>query len=65
LIESFETERGLGTELNFTSDIYCIRPGGEPIRLEVMWRSTTGRATIANYVLMKLGNYGKAIRLLS
>jgi hypothetical protein len=65
LIESFETERSLGTELSFTSDLYCVRPGGEPIRLEVMWRSTTGRATIANYVLMKLGNYGKAIGLLS
>jgi len=63
LIESFETERSLGTELSFTSDVYCLR-GGEPIRLEIMWRSTTGRATIANYVLMKLGNYGRAIGLL-
>jgi energy-coupling factor transporter ATP-binding protein EcfA2 len=63
LIEAFETERDLGTELTFTSDLYCIR-AGEPIRLEVMWRSTTGRAAIANYVLGKLGNYGRAIGLL-
>ena len=63
LIESFETERRLGTELAFTSDVYCLW-GGEPIRLEMMWRSTTGRATIANYVLMRLGNYEKAIGLL-
>lgn len=65
LIESFETERGLGTNLNYTSDIYCMRDEGEPIRLEIMWRGTTGRATIANYVLMKLGNYGRAIGLLA
>jgi DNA (cytosine-5)-methyltransferase 1 len=64
LIDSYETEKSLGTELNFTSDLYCLR-GGEPIRLEMMWRSKTGRATIANYVLMKLGNYGKAIGLLA
>jgi DNA (cytosine-5)-methyltransferase 1 len=29
-----------------------------------MWRSKTGRADIANYVLAKLGNYGRAIGLL-
>jgi DNA (cytosine-5)-methyltransferase 1 len=37
---------------------------GGPIRIEIMWRSTTSRADIANYVLSKLGNYGKAIGLL-
>jgi hypothetical protein len=37
---------------------------GEPIRLEVMWRGSTGRAAIANYALGKLGNYGRAIGLL-
>ena len=63
LIEGFETERDLGTELVFKSDLYCLR-GGEPIRLEIMWRTTTSRAAIANYVLGKLGNYGKAIGLL-
>ena len=64
LIGTFETERDLGTELKFTSDLYCLR-GHEAIRLEVMWRATTGRAAIANYVLGKLGNYGKAIGLLT
>lgn len=64
LIDDFETEKDLGTELKFTSDLYCIR-NGEPIRLEIMWRTDTGRAAIANYVLGKLGNYGRAIGLLS
>jgi hypothetical protein len=31
----------------------------------VMWRKSTGRAEIANYVLTKLYNYGRAIGLLS
>lgn len=64
LIEEYETERDLGTDLKFTSDLYCLR-SGEPIRLEIMWRSETGRAAIANYVLGKLGNYGRAIGLLT
>ncbi len=64
LIESFETERDLGTELTFKSDLFCVR-AGEPIRLEIMWRTKAGRAEIANYVLGKLGNYGRAIKLLT
>lgn len=64
LIEDFEAEKGSGTELVFTSDLYCSLRDGEPVRLEVMWRNKTGRAEIANYVLTKLGNYGKAIDLL-
>jgi hypothetical protein len=64
LIEDFTTERDLGTDLKFTSDLYLLR-AGEPIRIEVMWRSTTSRAEIANYVLLKLGNYGRAIGYLS
>jgi hypothetical protein len=63
LVEHFETERDLGTELTYTSDLYLLRDG-EPIRLELMWRSSTGRADIANYVLGKLGSYGRAIKLL-
>jgi len=64
LIEAYEVERDLGTDLKFTSDLYVLRDG-EPIRIEVMWRANTGRAAIANYVLTKLGNYAKAIGLLS
>lgn len=60
LVDSYETERTLGTDLVFHSDIYCLKDG-TPIRLELMWRSRTGRATIANYVLGKINNYGKAI----
>jgi len=63
LVESYETERPLGTTLRFDSDLYVVR-NGEAIRIEVMWRSTTGRAEIANYVLTKLGNYAKAIGLI-
>jgi hypothetical protein len=60
LVDSYETEHDLGTELRFASDLYMLR-AGEPIRVEVMWRSNTGRAAIANYVLTKLWNYGRAI----
>lgn len=63
LVDTFEIERDLGTDLNFISDIYVMQ-NGKPIRLEVMWRSRTSRAEIANYVLGKLNKYGKAIGLL-
>jgi len=65
LIKEFETERALGTVLKFASDLYCETISGESIRIEFMWRTKTGRADIANYVLTKLGNYGKAIGLLA
>jgi hypothetical protein len=64
IVDSFDTERDLGTELKYYSDVYAVQ-GGSPLRLEVMWRLETGRAAIANYTLMKLSNYGKAIKLLS
>jgi DNA (cytosine-5)-methyltransferase 1 len=64
VIDSFETERTLGTDLVHASDLYLER-ADEPIRVEVMWRTSTGRAAIANYVLGKLGNYGRAIGLLA
>ncbi|MEJ7787090.1 MAG: hypothetical protein WKF96_19990 [Solirubrobacteraceae bacterium] len=60
LIEDFEVEKDLGTDLKFTSDLFLIR-AGEPVRIEVMWRTQTSRAGIANYVLGKLNNYGRAI----
>ncbi|WP_432980481.1 hypothetical protein [Dactylosporangium sp. CA-233914] len=65
IVESFKTEHGLGTQLRFLSDLYCLLGDGSPIRIEVMWRTKAGRADIANYVLSKLGNYGRAIGLLS
>jgi hypothetical protein len=65
---SFEVEarnrRDRVLKLVYTSDLYLEREH-EPIRVEVMWRSRTGRADIANYVLGKFGNYGRAIGLLS
>lgn len=63
LADSYETEKPLGTALRYDSDLYILR-NSQPIRVEVMWRTTTGRAEIANYVLTKLGNYAKAIGLI-
>lgn len=63
LVTSYETEKPLGTAARYYSDLYVVR-ADEPVRIEVMWRTTTGRAEIANYVLTKLGNYAKAIGLL-
>jgi hypothetical protein len=64
LVESMETERVLGTNQTYFSDLSVVR-GADPVRLEFMWRARAGRADIANYVLIKLGNYGRAIGLLS
>jgi hypothetical protein len=60
LIESYEAEKDVGGALTFASDL-CLMRAKEPIRLEIMWRSKTSRAEIANYVLGKLHNYGKTI----
>ena len=64
LVQSFETEKALGTTVTYFSDVYAVMADGR-IRVEVMWRSKTSRAEIANYVLAKLGNYGRAIGLLT
>lgn len=63
LAQSYETERSLGSTPRYDSDLYIVRDG-EPIRVEMMWRTTSSRAEIANYVLTKLGNYARAIRLI-
>lgn len=64
LVTEFETEKALGTVFKYASDLYIKHPSGDPIRIEVMWRTETGRAAISNYVLTKMGNYAKAIGLL-
>jgi len=65
LVDKYRTEETVtSANLVYLSDIYC-QIAGTPIRLEVMWRKSTGRAEISNYVLTKLRNYGKAIGLLS
>lgn len=64
LVENPETERSLGTSLAFTSDIFATHMA-VPLRLEMMWRAKAGRADIANYVLGKINNYGRAIGLLA
>lgn len=64
LVSTYQTEKTLGTSLRYQSDVYCLAEHG-PVRLEMMWRKATSRAEIANYVLQKLSNYGKAIGLLA
>lgn len=59
-INNFEVEQDFGSGLTRRTDIVANHGAG-PIRLEVMWRSTTGRAQIANYALQKLANYGRAL----
>lgn len=63
LIDGYKCEQDLGTGLKRRTDIFCETKSG-PVRLEIMWRSKTSRAEIANYVLTKLGNYGAAIGFL-
>jgi hypothetical protein len=59
LINDFAVEQDFGNGLTRRTDIVCdVFPS--PVRLEVMWRSKSGRADIANYVLTKLQNYGRA-----
>ncbi len=60
LIERFEQEVDLGGGLTRKSDLVC-NPHIDPVRLEIMWRTDTTRSEIANYVLTKLFNYGRAI----
>jgi hypothetical protein len=63
LIQNFTTENELRGRILIRSDLLCNTQIG-PIRLEIMWRKSTGRADIANYTLSKIGNYAKAIGLL-
>jgi energy-coupling factor transporter ATP-binding protein EcfA2 len=60
LIERFDQEVDLGGGLTRKSDLVC-NPHIDPVRLEMMWRRDTTRSEIANYVLTKLFNYGRAI----
>lgn len=64
LIRSFQAEVDVGGGLARTSDLLC-QTESDPVRLEVMWRAKTSRAEIANYVLTKLYNYGRAIGFLN
>lgn len=57
-------EQDFGTGMSRRTDIVASTHSSS-VRLEMMWRKKTGRAEIANYVLTKLFNYGKAIGYLS
>lgn len=64
VIDSYSLEQDFGSGLTRRTDI-VTQIGSSTVRLEMMWRKKTGRAEIANYVLTKLFNYGKAINYLS
>lgn len=64
VITNYEVEKDFGAGMTRRTDIVATTPTST-IRLEMMWRRKTGRAEIANYVLSKLFNYGKAIGYLS
>lgn len=64
LATRFETEKDIGSGLTRRTDIFLETEGLGPVRVENMWRKKTSRAEIANYVLTKLHNYGKAIGFL-
>jgi energy-coupling factor transporter ATP-binding protein EcfA2 len=64
LISNFSLEEDLGQGLTRRTDILCEIPLSK-IRVEMMWRTKTSRAEIANYTLTKLYNYGKAIGYLT
>lgn len=63
-INSYVLEDDLGSGMTRRTDIKCIADNAT-VRVEMMWRSRTSRAEIANYVLTKIYNYGRAIGFLS
>ena len=63
LISAFETEVELRGRITVISDLLCTADSGL-VRLELMWTKWAYRGAIADYVLKKLQNYGRAIGLL-
>ncbi|MGW4479403.1 hypothetical protein [Rhodococcus triatomae] len=63
IITSFAVEKQFGKERKYYSDLHVFLPSGDSVRLEFMWRNSTGSADISNYVLKKLEIYGKSIGL--
>jgi DNA (cytosine-5)-methyltransferase 1 len=63
LVSSFKTEVELRGRISLRSDLLCTTDSGL-VRLELMWTKWAYRTDIANYVLKKLQNYGRAIGLL-
>ncbi|OKH29866.1 hypothetical protein NIES2119_31915 [[Phormidium ambiguum] IAM M-71] len=63
LISSFKTEVLLRGNISVRSDLLCTTDSGL-VRLELMWNKWVNPADIANYVLQKFQNYGRAIGLL-
>lgn len=61
IISDYQLEQDFGSGLTRRSDILVTTSTG-PVRLEMMWRKKTSRAEIANYVLTKLYNYGRAVK---
>ncbi|ORV65171.1 hypothetical protein AWC03_02075 [Mycobacterium europaeum] len=53
IISECEVEKQFGSDRRYFSDLYINRLSGDAIRLEFMWRTSTGSADISNYVLKK------------
>lgn len=64
VVTGYALEQDFGNGMTRRTDILATTSISS-VRLEMMWRKKTGRAEIANYVLGKLYNYGKAIGYLS
>lgn len=63
LVSYYKTEVELHGRITVRSDLLCTTDSGL-VRLELMWKKWANRSEIANYVLNKLQNYGRAIGLL-
>jgi DNA (cytosine-5)-methyltransferase 1 len=62
LINNFKTEAEFRGRIKLRSDLLCKTDSGL-VRLEFMWKDWAYPGEIANYVLKKLQNYGRAIGL--
>ena len=61
IVDDANLEQEVSTKQSRKTDIACATQALGPVRLEMMWRTTTSRAEVANYTLTKLYNYEKAI----
>lgn len=60
-VDSFDLEVSFKGTTNLRTDLVCHHQKLGVVRMEMMWRDSTSRAEIANYVLTKLYYYGRSI----
>lgn len=63
LVYSSRPEQSFGLNYSVRTDLLCGIEGNY-LRLEMMWRTSTTRGEIANYVLQKLLNYASAMGII-